>query len=285
MSTAITLALLSLAAAGLLDVSFKRYSRKARSRGIYLAICGAAWAFLQLSYYSTYEINISLDGNTIWFGTLAGVCLAIANLTFIESLGRLNVSVGSTIYRLNTVGVVLLSLLLLGEPIGIFKVLGVLVAIVSVWMLCDSPVGKEVHGQVAVFLWLAILASALRAVFGVIAKAGLNAGANAETVVLIYAVSWIPAGLIYGLLREKNIKLSRDNIAYGTASGIILCLVANFLIEAMKLGDASTVVPIANLSFIVALVISVILGMEKLTWRKSQALFLAGVAIYFFAQT
>ena len=285
MSTAITLALLSLAAAGVLDVSFKRYSRKARSRGTYLAICGAVWGVLQLGYYFAYDIGTSFDANTIWFGTSAGLCLAMANLTFIESLGHLNVSVGSTIYRLNTVGVVILSVLLLGEPIGIFKVLGLLVAIVAVWMLYDSPVGKEVYEKVTVFLWLAILASALRAVFGVVAKAGLNAGVNAETVLLIYAVSWIPAGLIYGILRERDIKLSRENIAYGTASGIILCLVANFIIGAMKLGDVSTVVPIANMSFIVALVISVILGMEKLTWRKSQAVFLAGVAIYFFAQT
>ena len=285
MSTAITLALLSLAAAGILDVIFKRYSRKPRSRGIYVAICGVVWAVLQLSYYSTYGINVSFDANTIWFGTVAGICLAIANISFIESLSHLNVSVGSTIYRLNTVGVVLLSVLFLGEPIGLFKALGVLVAIGSVWMLYDSSVSKDVHEQVAVFLWLATLASALRAVFGVIAKGGLNAGANAETVLLIYAVSWVPAGLIYGFFREKTIKLSRDSIAYGTASGIIICLLANFLIGAIQLGDVSTVVPIANLSFMMALVVSAILGMEKLTWRKSQAILLAGVAVYFLAQT
>ena len=117
MSTAITLALLSLAAAGILDVIFKRYSQKSRSRGIYVAICGVVWAVLQLSYYSTYDINISFDVNTIWFGTVAGVVLAIANITFIESLSHLNVSLGSTIYRLNTVGVVLISVLFLGETV------------------------------------------------------------------------------------------------------------------------------------------------------------------------
>ena len=48
MSTTLGFALLSLAAADYLDMTFKSYSRKARSRGVYVFSCGVTWAILQL---------------------------------------------------------------------------------------------------------------------------------------------------------------------------------------------------------------------------------------------
>ena len=284
MSIAITFALLSLAAAGVLDVCFKRYSSKSRSRGVYLAICGATWAFLQMSYYWFKDIGLAVDAATLGYGASAGVCLALANLVFIESLSRLNVSLGSTIYRLNTVGVVILSVMVLGEAIGTFKGLGVIIAVVAVWMLYERPKGELIEGEVIFFLWMAVLASGLRAAFGVVAKAGLGAGADAETALLIYAISWIPAGLIYAAWRESDVRLTGPSIAYGIVTGLVLCLVANFLIAALELGEASIVIPIANLSFIVALMLSAALNMENLTWRKCQAVGLASVAIFFLAK-
>ena len=49
-------------------------------------------------------------------------------------------------------------------------------------------------------------------------------------------------------------------------------------------GDVSIVVPIANLSFVVALILSAAMGMELFTRRKAEAMVLAGVAIYLLAQ-
>jgi len=45
------------------------------------------------------------------------------------------------------------------------------------------------------------------------------------------------------------------------------------------------VVPIANLSFVIALGISLVLGMERLNVRKSIALAFASVSIILLAQT
>ena len=48
MSTTIGFSLLSLAAPGCLNMTFKDYSRKARSRGVYVFSCGGTWVILQL---------------------------------------------------------------------------------------------------------------------------------------------------------------------------------------------------------------------------------------------
>ena len=280
MTAAITFALLSLFSAGCLDVSFKRYSRKARSRGIYLAICGVTWTALQITYFYSQNVALIFDFVTLVYGLAAGIILALANLLLIESLTALNLSMGSTIYRLNTVAVVFLSLIILAEPMNALKSLGVIMAIAAVWMLHERADYQALQSGLGVFIWIAIIASALRGIFAIIAKLGMAAGAHSDTALLIYAISWIPAGLIYAIWREDNIRVTTPKIAYGVISGTLLCMTANFIIFAIARGDVSTVVPIANLSFVVALCLSAAFGMELFTRRKAGALVSATAAIF-----
>ena len=63
-------------------------------------------------------------------------------------------------------------------------------------------------------------------------------------------------------------------------SGLLVVAVVNTLIRGLELGDATTVIPIANLSFVAVLAISVLWGMEKLTPRKLAALVLAAGCIW-----
>ena len=284
MTAAITFALLSLFSAGCLDVSFKRYSQKARSRGIYLAICGVTWTSLQITYFVSQNVALIFDFVTLIYGLAAGIILALANLLLIESLTALNLSMGSTIYRLNTVAVVFLSLIILAEPMNALKSLGVIMAIAAVWMLHERADYQTLQSGLGVFIWIAIIASALRGIFAIIAKLGMAAGAHSDTALLIYAISWILAGLIYAIWREDNIRVTTPKIAYGVISGTLLCMTANFVILAIARGDVSTVVPIANLSFVVALCLSAAFGMELFTRRKAGALVSATAAIYLLAQ-
>ena len=284
MTAAITFALLSLFSAGCLDVSFKRYSKKARSRGIYLAICGVTWTALQITYFVSQNVALIFNFVTLIYGLAAGIILALANLLLIESLTALNLSVGSTIYRLNTVAVVFLSLIILAEPMNALKSLGVIMAIAAVWMLHERADYQTLQSGLGVFIWIAIIASALRGIFAIIAKLGMAAGAHSDTALLIYAISWIPAGLIYAIWREDNIRVTTPKIAYGVISGTLLCMTANFIILAIARGDVSTVVPIANLSFVVAFCLSAAFGMELFTRRKAGALVSATAAIFLLAR-
>ena len=58
-----------------------------------------------------------------------------------------------------------------------------------------------------------------------------------------------------------------------------MVLVVNTLIWGLERGDASTVIPVANLSFVVALAISLAWKMEQLDVRKVVALALAAACI------
>ena len=109
----IIFALLSLLFAGVNDVIFKKYSNKDRSRGMYVFGIGIIWTVLQIIVLNIQEISFSYDFVSISYGLTAGLLLTISNILLLESLTNIDVSLGSTIYRLNTVGVVILSFFVL----------------------------------------------------------------------------------------------------------------------------------------------------------------------------
>ena len=84
---------------------------------MFLAGTGAVWGLLQFITLKFSGQSIVLDLHTVSFGLTAGALVTVSNLLLIESLTHLQVSLGSTIYRLNTIGVVILSFLFLGESL------------------------------------------------------------------------------------------------------------------------------------------------------------------------
>ena len=281
MTYAIFFALVSLAAAGCLDVTFRRFSLKVRSRGMYVFGCGVVWLALQLTYLSITEVQLRLDEVTVMYGLLTGAFLVLANILLIESLTGLDVSLGSMIYRLNTIGVVAISFVLLGEDVGFIKLLGVGIGIAAVLILYRRGDGVSIP---ILFFVMAVVASASRAIYGVASKVALEQSASAEGLLVIAATSWIVGGFAYAAFREKRIRITGKKAVYAVVSGFLAFAVVNALIEALKHGEASVIVPIANLSFVVAMLLSVFLGMEELSGRKYLAIGCAAMSVFLMAQ-
>ena len=102
---------------------------------------------------------------------------------------------------------------------------------------------------------------------------------------VIGAISWIVGGLAYAAFRERRVRITGKKAAYAVVSGTLAFAVVNALIEALKNGEASVVVPIANLSFAIAMLLSVFLGMEQLSSRKYIAIGCAALSVFLMAQT
>ena len=56
------------------------------------------------------------------------------------------------------------------------------------------------------FFWLVVLASFLRACFGVLSKAALTLGVSQSTLLLSGAASWVIGGLAYAWIRENRLR-------------------------------------------------------------------------------
>lgn len=275
MSAALSLALLSMVFAGANDVAFKRYATKERSRGTYVFGIGLVWAVLQVALLAGNGGRLDLSGPTLGYGIVAGLLLTVSNLSLIESLRHIDAGLGSTVYRLNTIGVVVLSVLLLGEPLGAAKVTGVALGVLAVLLLYRPGAhGSADAGTFTAFFGLAVFASLCRSVYGVVSKDGLAQGAALDTMLVIAALCWIVGGAGYALVREGRFRMTGKKAAYSLVSGTLVFLIVNFLLLAIERGEASIVIPVANMSFVIALLLSVGFGMEGLTSRK-----LAAVAV------
>ncbi len=279
MDQGILFALLSLIFAGINDVIFKKYSLKDRSRGVYIFGIGIIWTALQFITFKLRGTPFSYTGIDVGFGLWAGIFLTLSNIFLIESFTHLEVGLGSTLYRLNTIGVVILSFLFLHEPLGTGKVLGICFGIIAVIFLYEKKQNSYQALNGTLFFVIATLASLFRAMYGVITKAGLMNGADPQSILLIISPCWILGGIAYALLREKRFKITKKKLLYSILSGGFVFLIVNFLMLAITYGQASIVIPIANMSFIVALSLSIGMRMERLTRMKGIAIILAGISI------
>jgi drug/metabolite transporter (DMT)-like permease len=282
MSLSIFYALLSLVFAATNDVVFKRYAAKDRSRGVYICGIGLVWFILQVPTALAHGGVFPPSAVTLGYGLVAGLMLTASNLLLVEGMTHIDASLGSTIYRLNTIGVVALALLFLDETLDIYESLGILAGIVAVFLLYR----REGHHQTdkktfRIYFLLAVAASLLRACYGVISKAGLLKSANLQSMLIIGALSWVVGGAGYAIIREGRFRIRRKQIAYALLSGVLVFLIVNFLLLGIDCGQASTVIPIANMSFVLAFVFSVLLKMERFTKRKLFAVFWAICSILF----
>ena len=284
MHLAISFALLSLLFAGINDVAFKCYSRKERSKGMYVFGIGVAWTALQVITFSVQGTAFSLDQNTLLFGLAAGVFLTISNILLIESLTYIDVSLGSTIYRLNTMGVIVFSVFFLREPLGLLKSLGIVSGIVGVSLLYQKQSSSPHNTVFIISFAVAVVASLARAAYGVTAKAGISQNADPNVMLLLFSSSWIIGGACYARLREKRFRLTVKKVLYSLLSGLLVFLIVNFLMLAIEHGEASIVIPVANMSFVIALFLSIVLKMEALTLRKLCAVGCAVVSIILLSQ-
>ena len=208
MSYGVGFALLCLLLTGCNDVLFKRYSIRGHSRGMLILGVGLIWTFAQWSLAQIQETPIEFNNSTLIFGLMAGAFVTLSNLLLLESLRHIEVSLGATIYRLNTIGVILLSFVFLNEPFGWFKGFGILIGLIAVLFLYQGEISSSNQKQLLLFVGVAVVASFFRAAFGVSTKAGFLEGADRNSMLLIISSSWIVGGAVYALCRERRFRIT-----------------------------------------------------------------------------
>ncbi len=266
------------------DVVFKRYSSKDRSRGVYVLGIGVVWTLLQTATFLSQGNSFSVDLTTMYNGFGAGLVLTLSNILLIESLTHIDTSLGSTIYRLSTIGVVLLAWLFLHESIGLFKAAGISAGIAAVLLLAHRPPVLHAAGTFRLFVAAAVAASLLRAVYGVLTRSAVVHHAGPDAMLLMISSCWIVGGACYALVREKRFRITGKKASYSAISGVLVFLIVNCLMLAVTLGEASTVISIANMSFVMAFALSASLGMETVSRRKVYAVLCACLSVLFLSR-
>ena len=285
LASPVLLAVLCLVASGLLDLVFKLYAAKPRSRGMLIFGIGCVWIVLQGSSMSFGEGSFDFATVTLGYGLAAAIFVTVSNILLLECLTHLPISMASTIYRLNTIPLVILAFFVLDESLGGFKLAGIIAGITTVFLLYrpDRESGKH-DAHFVLFLSLIIVASIIRALYGITTKAGVDAGGDPDTMMLLAAFGWCFGGLAYAHFRERRVVITREKLVFIGIAGALVFAIVWLLTTALTLGDASVVVPLANMGFVAAFLFSVLLRLERLDARKLGAVALAVTAVILLSQ-
>ena len=120
-------------------------------------------------------------------------------------------------------------------------------------------------------MWIvfALLAAVSAAIVVTLSKIGVknvdSSVAFAIQSVLILLVSW---GVVIGQGNLPDVmRIERRVWIYLIIAGIVTCLSSLFSFRALKLGNASQVSPITNVSLLFAVILAIVFLKEKLNWQ------------------
>ena len=265
------------------DLLFKFFAGKNRGNGFFVSFVGMVWLAVAIIFAIGTPPPEAWQATIVW-GCISGFFSLAGNLMMLDAMRSLDAGVCSTIYRLNLVPVTVGAALLLGENISAYQYCGIVAACIAVCAFIPRK-NKTADSSKRNFSWALLImigAAFLRAGMGLSYRYGFLHGAVEKYVVIINSLFWIAGGVLYAFWREKSLMpYSRQdwkNLFFlGTLSGARVTGIVITMALMLKLGNASVVLPIAQMSFLVTGALGIWLLKEKLTLPKTIA-FICGVA-------
>ena len=212
-----------------------------------------------------------LDGTTVLFLILSGLATGASWLCYFRALQIGDINKVVPIDKSSTVLTILLAFLLLGEPIGLFQGIGVVLIGVGTFLMIEpkqSSGGPSPHGRSwMLYAFGSAVFASLTAILGKIGIQGVdsNLGTAIRTgVVLVMAWAMV---LVTGKAGEVRRVPGRE-LAFICLSGLATGASWLCYYRALQDGLASVVVPIDKLSILVTIAFSYLAFHERLT-RKA----------------
>jgi drug/metabolite transporter (DMT)-like permease len=274
---ALPYALAALVFYGIGDFIYKRASL-AGLRADHL-LMSQAWFFLPLVIgYGLVTGTLALRPAALW-GSLAGAFVFVGFYNFVRSLATGPVSVNAPIFRLNFVVTALLAIALLGETLTGPKLAGLALALGATWLLLGTQVpGERAHEDRPALLRV-LVATLAFGTANFLHAVGLRQGVLPETMLVAQAIVFMPLTNLAVLAADRRIAAPRAAWGYGAVMSLVLLGAFVCLLHGVSLGQASVVVPIAQMGFIVTAVLGVLLLREPITLRMALGLVAAAAAL------
>jgi drug/metabolite transporter (DMT)-like permease len=262
------------------DLLFKFFAGKNRGNGFFVSLVGIVWLVVSLAFALQTPVPENWRATVIW-GCISGLFSLGGNILMLDAMRSLEAGTCSTIYRLNLVPVTIGAALLLHEDITWVKYCGIACACAAVCVFV--PRNSKAKNKLGWAFMIMIIASLMRAGMGLSYRYGFDqCGASEKYVVVINSLFWVFGGVLYAFWRERSLmpyssKDWKNLIFIGISSGTLVTGIVVTMAMATKLGDASVVLPISQMSFLVTGALGILLLKEKFTLSKIVA-FALGVA-------
>src|SRR5688572_27230566 len=210
----------------------------------------------------------------------AGVFVFVALYHFASALKRGSVSIVAPIFRLSFTVTVALAVVLLGEPFTAWKAGGLALALAAVWLLLGGERrGGAAGASLRPALVHALVAMAAMGVANFLYKVGAATGGVPATFIAGQAIVFTPLATAFAWKVDGGIRPPPGGWRYGATTAMLFLLALVMLFESLALGEASVLVPISQMGFVVTAAAGVLFMQERFTARKACGLAFALAAL------
>jgi uncharacterized membrane protein len=270
MNEPILYALAAMACFGLSDFIYKRAAAVGPSHFLMVQ----SWFFFPLVIVYALGMGRLVPVAAALWGLLAGLFVFLGLTFFVRSLNTGMVSTNSSIFRMNFIVTVVLAAAVLGEPLTGPKFLGLALAGGAAWLLLGAGTKSGFARTYAEHRSLIQVAAATLS-FGAanfFQMIGLRHGALPETLAVAQSASFMPLATLAVHFAGGGRKPPPAAYRYGAAAAAVLVGATVFLLNGLARGQASTVVPVAQMGFMIAAMLGIFLLRERVTVRKAAGL-------------
>jgi drug/metabolite transporter (DMT)-like permease len=263
---------------GLVDLVYKRGAAAGVQAHHFLMV--QAWCFAPaVALYGLITGTLKLEAAMLW-GMGAGLFVFVALYNFARSLKSGSVSVVAPIFRLSFTVTAVLAVLILGEPLTGYKLAGLALALAAVWLLLGAESGAApAAGAARLPLVQVVIAMAAMGVANFFYKVGALTGGSPATFIAGQAAIFLPLATGFAWRVDGGLRTTRAAwIHAGTAAALFL-LALVLLFESLARGEASVLVPISQMGFVVTAAFGLVFLREPFTMRKGAGLAFAVAAL------
>lgn len=269
-------ALIALVLIGISD-SINKKARQARVPVRSYLLIEAPFFTLAVLSVALMQTGIKIQSADILYSLIGAVFSFAAFTLMLHSLTHGFAHINYAVFRLSFVFSSAAALIFMNEKIGSGKVLGLAFAVFAIVIFFFA---KNRQKTVKSALVVAICAMFINAIYQIFLKLATRVYSSSPSFLFLMSIFFGIFIIIYNLIMGK-ISIPRETFMYAPLHGIIMAIGTLFYINAVALGEVSTVVPIVQLSFLITLAISATFLKEKVYIQRLIGILLAVLAIVF----
>lgn len=224
-------------------------------------------AFVVVIVTDQLETVFLVSNQALFYIVLSGIATGLSWLFFFKALAMGDVSKVVPIDKSSVVLTIILSFMVLGEPLDPFVITGGAIIAVGTFVLIGKNEENKRFTGSQVYILYAILGAVFAALTSILAKLGLeDVDSNLATflrTIVILLFAW--AIVIFQRTYKQMKKITKKGYIFLILSGVATGLSWLCYFAALAIGKVSIVAPIDKFSVVLTIVLSFLILKEKAT--------------------
>jgi len=235
-----------------------------------------AWAIVFVS--GSHVMILDISGHTWVFLILSGLATGGSWLCFFRALKLGDVNKVMPIDKSSTILTMVLAFIFLGEPAGLVMILGMICMGIGTWLMLELKKAEKTSASKSWLLY-ALAAAVFASLVAIIGRVGVaDIDPSLWTAIRTIVVVPLSCLMVFVAGSQKTFKtIAKKSWLFLVLSGVATGASWLFFYHALKLGNASLVVPVDRLSILITMGFAAIFLKEKFSLRSIVGLALLAV--------